>query len=53
MSAGGGTRSLPPTVKEPEGRVPLKDIKLLRGDPEAQEKAIEEIKRKYAEYFGT
>ena len=48
-----GTRSLHPDVKEPEGRVPLKDLKLIRGDPQAQEQAIEEIKRKYAEYFGT
>jgi len=48
-----GTRSLDPEVKEPKGRVPLKNLKLIRGDPEAQEKAIEAIKRKYAEYFGT
>jgi iron(III) transport system substrate-binding protein len=48
-----GTRSLHPAVKEPEGRVALKDLKLIRADPQAQEQAIEEIKRRYAEYFGT
>ncbi|HXZ02789.1 MAG TPA: extracellular solute-binding protein [Stellaceae bacterium] len=49
----GGVRSFHPEVKEPEGRVPLRSIKLITSDPLEQEKAIEEIKRKYAEYFGT
>ena len=49
----GALRSFHPDVKEPPGRVPLGKIKLIRGDPLKQEEAIEEIKRKYAEYFGT
>jgi hypothetical protein len=31
---------------------PLSEIKLLKADPAAQEKEVDEIKRKYAEYFG-
>jgi iron(III) transport system substrate-binding protein len=53
MSEAGGTRSLHPDVADPQGRTPLSAIKLLRTDPAAQEKAIPEIRRKYAEYFGT
>jgi iron(III) transport system substrate-binding protein len=49
----GQMRSFHPDVTEPEGRVKLKDIKVLISDPVQQEKALEEIKRKYAEYFGT
>ena len=49
----GEMRSFHPGIAEPEGRVPLKDIKVLTADPIQQEKAIEEIKKKYAEYFGT
>lgn len=49
----GQQRSLDPDVKEPADRMPLSQIKLLTADPEEQEKATEEIKRKYAEYFGT
>ena len=33
--------------------LPLSKIKLLTTDPEEQDKAMEEIRRKYAEYFGT
>lgn len=49
----GHLRSFHPDVKEPADRVPLSEIKLLTADPAAEEKAIEEIKAKYAEYFGT
>jgi iron(III) transport system substrate-binding protein len=53
MSEVGGIRSFHPEVKEPAGRVPLSQIKLITADPLEQEQAIEEIKRKYADYFGT
>jgi len=53
MSDLGATRSFHPEVKELAGRVPLAQIKLITADPLEQEQAIEEIKRKYAEYFGT
>jgi iron(III) transport system substrate-binding protein len=49
----GGLRSFHPEVKEPKGRRPLAQIKLLKADPKEQEKAVDEIKEKYAEYFGT
>jgi len=38
---------------EPADRVPLSQIKLLIADPGEQEKAIEEIKQRYRDYFGT
>ena len=47
-----GLRSFHPGVKLKAGRMPLSAIKLLPSDPEAQEKATEEIKKKYAKYFG-
>ena len=49
----GGSRSFNPEVVEPAGRVPLAKIKVFTADPAQQEKAVEEIKKKYAEYFGT
>ena len=49
----GGLRSMHPLVKEKPGRTPLKDIKLMKDDPAAVEKQIEEIKRKYTQYFHT
>jgi iron(III) transport system substrate-binding protein len=49
----GGLRSFHPRVKEKETRVPLSKIKLLYSDPEKLEPRIEEIKKKYEEYFGT
>ena len=49
----GQLRSFHPDIKEPADRVPLSKIKVLTADPAAQEKAIPEIKRRYAEYFGT
>jgi iron(III) transport system substrate-binding protein len=47
-----GLRSFHPDVKEKPGRTPVSQIKLLPSDPVAQEAATEEIKKKYAEYFG-
>jgi iron(III) transport system substrate-binding protein len=49
----GGLRSMHPNVKEKPGRVPLKDIKLMKDDPAAVEKQLEEIKQKYTKYFHT
>src|SRR3954464_2886339 len=48
-----GFRSLHPETKEPAGRKPLVEIKMLRTDPQEQEQAGEEIKSRYARYFGT
>jgi len=49
----GHLRSFHPDIIEPADRTPLPQIKALTVDPRELEKAIEEIKRKYAEYFGT
>jgi iron(III) transport system substrate-binding protein len=49
----GQLRSFHPEVKEPSDRVRLAEIKTRTADPEALEKAIQEIKRRYTEYFGT
>lgn len=49
----GGLRSFNPNVKEPKGRTPLSEIKLLHSDPATvDEKQIETVKKKYASYFG-
>lgn len=45
-------RSFHPDVKEKEGLIPLSKIKLLPSDAEAQEKAMEDIKKKYSQAFG-
>jgi iron(III) transport system substrate-binding protein len=47
----GGLRSFHALVKDPEGRKPLKEIKLMKDDPAAVEKQAEEIKAKYTSYF--
>jgi iron(III) transport system substrate-binding protein len=49
----GQLRSFHPDIQEPADRTPLSSIKVLTADPAEQEKAISEIRRKYAEYFGT
>jgi iron(III) transport system substrate-binding protein len=49
----GGLRSVRPDVKEKSGRTPLSQIKVLESDPAAVRDAVEEIKQKYEEYFGT
>ena len=53
MCDAGGMRSFHPDVVLKPGRTPLAEIKLLPADPEAQERETEELKRKYAEFFGT
>ena len=48
----GGTRSLHPDVKDPPGRTPLSEIKLLPDDPVAMLPQVAEIKRRYTAIFG-
>src|SRR5690348_3396364 len=48
----GGQRSVHPDVKEPAGRTPLKDIKLLPDDANGMLPQIAEIKKKYTALFG-
>jgi iron(III) transport system substrate-binding protein len=48
----GGARSVHPEVKEPAGRTPLKDIKLLPDDAQGMLPQITEIKKKYTQIFG-
>ncbi|HEX3883377.1 MAG TPA: extracellular solute-binding protein [Stellaceae bacterium] len=45
-------RSFHPDAPVPEGAKPLSEIKIMKADPAAQQKQIEDIKKKYAEYFG-
>lgn len=45
-------RSFHPDVKLKAGMKPLSEIKILKADPAAQEKAANEVKKKYAECFG-
>ena len=45
-------RSFHPDVPTPRGAKPLPEIKIMKADPAAQAKEDEEIKKKYAEYFG-
>jgi iron(III) transport system substrate-binding protein len=53
MSDAWRLRSFHPDVKETADRPPLSALKLLTADPKAQEQAVEEVRRKYAEFFGT
>ena len=48
----GGTRSAHPDVKEPTGRTPLAQIKLLPDDPAAMLPQIADIKKRYTALFG-
>ena len=52
LSDMGRVRSFHPDVEPPEGMRPLSEIKVMKPDPAAQEKMTDEIKKKYAEYFG-
>jgi iron(III) transport system substrate-binding protein len=52
MSDVGGLRSFHPDVTLKEGRKPIAEIKLMKSDPETQERETETIKQKYVEYFG-
>jgi iron(III) transport system substrate-binding protein len=48
----GGTRSVHPDVKDPPGRTPLAQIKLLPDDPAAMLPQVAEIKKRYTAIFG-
>jgi len=48
----GGQRSVHPDVKEPAGRTPLADIKLLPDDPVEMLPLVAEIKKRYTAIFG-
>ena len=48
----GGQRSAHPDVKEPAGRTPLAQIKLLADDPAGMMPQVTEIKKKYTAIFG-
>ncbi|MEP6609235.1 MAG: extracellular solute-binding protein [Burkholderiaceae bacterium] len=48
----GGLRSVHPDVKEPAGRTPLNQIKVLPDDPVAMLPQIAEIKKRYTALFG-
>ena len=48
----GGARSVHPEVKEPAGRMPLTDIKLLPDDAPGMLPHIADIKKKYTQLFG-
>jgi iron(III) transport system substrate-binding protein len=49
----GNTHSMHPRAVDRPGRKPLPEIKLWRADPAQILEQIEEIRRKYAEIFGT
>jgi iron(III) transport system substrate-binding protein len=49
----GALRSFHPAVKEPAGRLPLSQIKLMKDDPDAVDKQIEQIKERYTRNFRT
>jgi iron(III) transport system substrate-binding protein len=48
----GGLRSLHPDVKDPPGRTPLRDIKLLPDNPAEMLPLVAEIKKRYSAIFG-
>ncbi|HSN19562.1 MAG TPA: extracellular solute-binding protein [Usitatibacter sp.] len=48
----GGVRSVMPGVKDPAGRTPLADIKVIPDDPAGLLPVVDEIKKKYAALFG-
>ncbi len=49
----GQLRSAHPAVKEPAGRKPLSEIKLMKDDPVEVDKQVEEIKARYTRNFKT
>jgi len=49
----GALRSAHPGVKEPAGRKPLSEIKLMKDDPIAVDKESEELKARYTRNFKT
>ena len=52
MVTEGGLRSVHPDVKEPAGRTPLSQIKMLPDDPVAMLPQIADIKKRYTAMFG-
>ena len=48
----GGLRSVHKQVKDKPGRTPLSSIKIMNTDPGGLTAQMEEIKRRYSEYFG-
>jgi iron(III) transport system substrate-binding protein len=48
----GGTRSVHPDVKDPPGRTPLAQIKILPDDPVTMLPQVGEIKKRYTAIFG-
>src|SRR6185369_9623157 len=48
----GGMRSLHRAIKDPPGRRPLADIKLMNVEPDAMLGYVDDIKRRYSEIFG-
>ncbi len=48
----GGLRSVHPDVKEPAGRTPISQIKMLPDDPVAMLPQIADIKKRYTALFG-
>jgi len=52
MVSEGGLRSVHPDVKEPAGRTPLSQIKMLPDDPVAMLPQIADIKKRYTALFG-
>lgn len=48
-----GLRSFHAQVKEPAGRKALKDVKVMKEDPQAVATQVEQIKERYSKYFGT
>src|SRR5581483_6618450 len=48
----GDLRSFHKQVKEKPGHKPMREIKLMKDDPEAVVNQVEEIKSRYAKYFG-
>ncbi len=48
----GGLRSVHPNVKEPPGRTPLSQIKMLPDNPEEMLPLIADIKKRYTALFG-
>ena len=47
----GGLRSMHPNTKEHAGRIPFKQIKVMKDDPAAVEKMSDEIKQHYVKIF--
>lgn len=48
----GGLRSVHAQVKDKPGRTPLSAIKIMNTDPDAMIEHVDEIKKRYSEYFG-